>query len=82
MTVIASIAECERDLIRVRTSVGRVAASTRGVEFGRPRKLNPYQAKLAERLLDEEKLVREIAKTFQGPRRHDMPACCVEASMC
>ena len=60
----AGIAEFERDLIRERTSAGRVAAQKRGVRFGRPRKLNPDQEKLAKRLIDEGKLVSEVAKTF------------------
>jgi DNA invertase Pin-like site-specific DNA recombinase len=64
MTVFAGIAEFERDLIRERTAAGRVAAKNKGVRFGRPRKLNPQQAKLAKRLLDEGKLVSEIAQTF------------------
>jgi DNA invertase Pin-like site-specific DNA recombinase len=64
MTVFAGIAEFERDLIRERTSAGRVAAQKRGVRFGRPRKLNSDQAKLAKRLLDEGKMVSEIAQTF------------------
>ena len=64
MTVFAGIAEFERDLIRERTSAGRMAAKSKGVRFGRPRKLNSQQAKLAQRLLDEGKLVSEIAETF------------------
>ena len=64
MTVFAGIAEFERDLIRERTSAGRVAAQKRGVRFGRPRKLNPDQAELVKRLLDEGKMVSEIAQTF------------------
>ena len=64
MTVFAGIAEFERDLIRERTSAGRMAAMEKGVRFGRPRKLSPQQAKLAKRLLDEGKLVSEIAETF------------------
>jgi len=40
MTVFAGLAECERDLIRERTRVGRDAARRRGVRFGRPPKLN------------------------------------------
>jgi DNA invertase Pin-like site-specific DNA recombinase len=64
MTVFAGIAEFERDLIRESTSAGRVAARRRGTHFGRPRKLNPEQAKLAQRLIDEGKSVREIADTF------------------
>jgi DNA invertase Pin-like site-specific DNA recombinase len=64
MTVFAGIAEFERDLIRERTKAGRVAARDRRVSFGRPRKLNPEQAKLAQRLISEGKPVRQIAETF------------------
>lgn len=64
MTVFAGIAEFERDLIRERTGAGRAAARQRGVRFGRPRKLNPDQARLACQLLAEGKAVREIARTF------------------
>lgn len=64
MTVFAGIAEFERDLIRERTSAGREDARRRGIQFGRPRKLNPEQAKLARRLIDEGKPVKEIAETF------------------
>jgi DNA invertase Pin-like site-specific DNA recombinase len=64
MTVFAGIAEFERDLIRERTSAGREAAKQRGVRFGRPRKLNADQARLAGRLLAEGKAVREVARTF------------------
>ena len=42
-----------------------MAAKEKGVRFGRPRKLSPQQAKLAKRLLDEGKLVSEIAETFE-----------------
>ena len=64
MTVFAGMAEFERDLIRERTSAGREAARRRGIHFGRPRKLNPEQAKLACRLIDEGQSVAEIAGTF------------------
>jgi len=64
MTVFAGIAEFERDFIRERTKAGRVAARDRGISFGRPRKLNPEQAKLAQRLISEGKPVRQIAETF------------------
>jgi DNA invertase Pin-like site-specific DNA recombinase len=64
MTVFAGIAEFERDLIRERTTAGRVAAKKRGVRFGRPRKLTAEQAKLARRLLTEGTPVQEIARTF------------------
>lgn len=64
MTVFAGIAEFERDLIRERTGAGRDAARQRGVRFGRPRKLNSDQAKVAVQLLAEGKAVRDIARTF------------------
>lgn len=64
MTVFAGIAEFERDLIRERTSAGRVAAKQRGIRFGRPKKMNEEQKLLAKRLLEENKSVNEIAKTF------------------
>jgi DNA invertase Pin-like site-specific DNA recombinase len=64
MTVFAGIDEFERDLIRERTTAGRVAAKQRGVQFGRPRKLNPAQENLAQRLLTEGKSAKEIARTF------------------
>ena len=65
MTVFAGIAEFERDLIRERTGAGRVAAQARGVQFGRPQKLNDEQRLLILRLLQEGKSVSEIAKTFK-----------------
>jgi DNA invertase Pin-like site-specific DNA recombinase len=64
MTVFAGIAEFERDLIRERTSAGREAARRRGIHFGRPRKLNSEQTKLARRLVVEGQSVRKIADTF------------------
>lgn len=65
MTVFAGIAEFERDLIRERTAAGRAAARQRGVQFGRPRKLNTTQEQLARRLLTEGKSAKEIALTFK-----------------
>lgn len=53
-----------RDLIRERTGAGRVAAKQREVRFGRPKKMNEEQKLLAKRLLEEDKSVSEIAKTF------------------
>lgn len=48
MTIFGGIAEFERDLIRDRTSAGRIAAKKRGVVFGRPKKLSDVQKKLAQ----------------------------------
>ena len=68
MTFFAGIAEFERDLIRERTGVGRAHAMQRGVKFGRPGKLSPEQKKLALRLVQEGKSIREIADTFNVNR--------------
>lgn len=68
MTVFAGISEFERDLIRERTGTGRKDAMQRGVKFGRPKKLSPAKQKLALRLVDEGKSIREIAKTFDVNR--------------
>ena len=63
MTIFAGIAEFERELIRERTSAGREAAQKRGVRFGRPRKLNVDQQRLARRLVLEGKPVSDVART-------------------
>lgn len=64
MTVFAGISEFERELIRERTSAGRVHAKKRGVRFGRPHRLSSDQKQLAFRLLEEGKSVRQVASTF------------------
>jgi DNA invertase Pin-like site-specific DNA recombinase len=65
MTIFAGIAEFERDLIRERTGAGRANAQERGVRFGRPKKMNADQQRLAQRLLQEGKSVKEVARTFR-----------------
>ena len=42
-TLLAAIADFERDLIRERTGEGRKRAMAAGTKFGRPRKLSDYQ---------------------------------------
>jgi DNA invertase Pin-like site-specific DNA recombinase len=64
ITVFAGIAEFEVGLFRERTSAGRKAARRRRTRFGRSGKLNAEQAKLAQRLIDQGKSVREIADTL------------------
>lgn len=43
ITMLAAIAEFERELIRERTGEGRKRAIANGVKFGRPRALDPFQ---------------------------------------
>jgi len=64
MTVFSGIAEFERELIRERTSTGRMHAKKRGVRFGRPQRLSQEQRELAYRLMEEGKSVRQVATTF------------------
>jgi DNA invertase Pin-like site-specific DNA recombinase len=65
LTVFAGIAEFERALIQQRTSTGRAAAMKRGVRFGRPAKLTSEQVALGQRLIDEGRSAREVAKMFK-----------------
>jgi len=65
LTVFAGIAEFERALIHQRTSTGRAAAKSRGVQFGRPLKLTPDQVVLGRRLVDEGTSTREVAKILR-----------------
>ena len=65
LTVFAGIAEFERALIHQRTSSGRAAARARGVRFGRPPKLTAEQIVLGQRLIDEGRSPRAVAKMFK-----------------
>jgi DNA invertase Pin-like site-specific DNA recombinase len=49
VTMLAAIAEFERELIRERTGEGRKRALANGVKFGRPRVLDPFQVQEARR---------------------------------
>jgi DNA invertase Pin-like site-specific DNA recombinase len=68
LTVFAGIAEFERELIHERTSVGRTAAKSRGVRFGRPSKLTSEQVALARRLIGEGTSVPEASKILNVHR--------------
>jgi DNA invertase Pin-like site-specific DNA recombinase len=65
MTVLAGFAEFERALIRERVGAGQDAAKQRGVRFGRPRKLNPHELRVACQLLADGERIRDVAKTFR-----------------
>jgi DNA invertase Pin-like site-specific DNA recombinase len=63
-TLLAAIADFERDLIRERTGEGRKRAMAAGIKFGRPRKLSDYQRQEAiRRRADGETLVA-ISKSY------------------
>ena len=63
-TLLASIAEFERELIRERTGEGRKRAMAAGIKFGRKRKLSDYQrAETIKRRAAGETLA-SIAKSY------------------
>jgi len=64
MTVMAGIAEFERDLIAQRAADGRAAAIKRGVKFGRPAKLTSAQVKLIQTARDNGTSVKELSEAF------------------
>jgi DNA invertase Pin-like site-specific DNA recombinase len=63
-TLLASIAEFERELIRERTGEGRKRAMANGVKFGRKRKLSDYQRKEAIRRRAVGETLTDIAKSY------------------
>src|SRR5207248_848220 len=55
VTILAGLAEFERELILARTSDGRARAKARGVRFGRPTALTSHQrAEVLQRLANGE----------------------------
>jgi DNA invertase Pin-like site-specific DNA recombinase len=63
-TLLAAIAEFERELIRERTGDGRKRAMANGVKFGRPQKLSPYQRAEALKRRNAGETLASIAQTY------------------
>jgi DNA invertase Pin-like site-specific DNA recombinase len=63
-TLLAAIAEFERDLIRERTGEGRRRALVAGVKFGRPSKLTNHQRKEALHRRAAGETLAAIAKSY------------------
>jgi DNA invertase Pin-like site-specific DNA recombinase len=64
LTLLAGIAEFERELIRARTGEGRKRAQERGVKFGRPRKLTAHQRQEAIARLSAGETQADVARTY------------------
>jgi DNA invertase Pin-like site-specific DNA recombinase len=64
VTILASLAEFERELILARTSDGRTRAKARGVKFGRPTALTPHQRQEAIQRLANGEAQADVARTF------------------
>jgi DNA invertase Pin-like site-specific DNA recombinase len=63
-TLLAAIAEFERELIRERTGEGRKRAMAAGVKFGRKRKLSDYQRAEAIKRRTSGETLASIAKSY------------------
>lgn len=68
ITVLAAVAELEREMIRDRTVAGLAAARTRGRVGGRPPALNPEQVDAARRLRRSGSSIREVAVALGAKR--------------
>jgi DNA invertase Pin-like site-specific DNA recombinase len=64
LTVLAGLAEFERELIRARTGEGRSRAKGRGVRFGRPTALTPHQRQEAIQRLAQGEAQAELARSY------------------
>jgi DNA invertase Pin-like site-specific DNA recombinase len=65
LTVLAGLAEFERELIRARTGEGRERAKAQGVKMGRKPKLTLHQMREAIKRRDKDgETVREIARSY------------------
>jgi DNA invertase Pin-like site-specific DNA recombinase len=64
VTILAGLAEFERELILARTSDGRVRAKARGVRFGRPSALTAHQRHEALQRLANGDAQADVARTF------------------
>jgi len=64
VTILAGLAEFERELILARTSDGRTRAKARGVKFGRPTALTPHQRQEAMQRLAQGEAQADVARSF------------------
>jgi len=64
VTMLAAIAEFERELIRERTGAGRERAMAQGIKFGRKRKLSDYQRAEAVKRRGAGETLAAIAKSY------------------
>jgi DNA invertase Pin-like site-specific DNA recombinase len=64
VTMLAGLAEFERELIHARTSEGRKRAQANGVKMGRPSKLDPFQKREARKRLAAGESPRTIGRSY------------------
>jgi DNA invertase Pin-like site-specific DNA recombinase len=71
-TLLAAIAEFERDLIKERTGEGRKRAQAAGVQFGRKRKLSDYQRQRGAQAPCRRRNPERDRQVVRGRRQHDL----------
>jgi DNA invertase Pin-like site-specific DNA recombinase len=64
LTILGGLAEFERELIKIRTSEGRVRAKARGVHMGRHSALNQNQQREALARVEAGDTLTDVARTF------------------
>lgn len=64
IAVLGGLADVERDLIRTRTTEGRMRAKARGAHMGRPPKLTPTQRQEAVTRLSEGEPIADVARSY------------------
>ena len=64
LTVLAGLAEFERELIRTRTGEGRARAKAQGRKLGRKFKLTAHQCAEAQRRREDGETTTAIARSF------------------
>jgi DNA invertase Pin-like site-specific DNA recombinase len=64
VTILAGLATFERHLIKARTEEGRKGAKERGVRFGRPSKLTPFQRREAIERLHNGESQADVARAY------------------
>ena len=79
-TMLAAIAEFERELIRERTGEGRKRAMAAGVKFGRKPKLSDFQRQEAIKRRAAGETLASIAKSYRGRYLDDLAPGSVKIS--
>jgi len=62
--MIGVLAELERSQIKERTQAGIAAAQARGVQFGRKKKLKPYQVQQIRKRIQSGEAPADVAESF------------------